>query len=81
MYKFAQTLKRKAMKVEVNNTEKNEEIKFPCLMIYKPTNLIILMQENLSGTVLSKGLSLWRDGEYSDDFGLSLKKSNPSKEV
>lgn len=67
------------MKVEVNNTEKNEEIKFPCLIIYKGTNLIILMQEDLSGTVLSNGSSGWRNGEYSDYFGLSLKEIKPFK--
>lgn len=37
------------------------------------------MQENLSGTVLSNGSSGWRNGEYSDDFGLSLKEIKPFK--
>jgi hypothetical protein len=46
------------MKVEINNKEQNTEIKFPCLMQSKISDLIILATsfngKSVTGTVLTK---------------------------
>ena len=58
------------MKVEVK--DKVSEIKYPCLMIYRKFNLIVLFDEEKCGTCINKGSSNDVLGEYETTYKMEL---------
>ena len=59
------------MKIEINNKEQNTEIKFPCLMVSKNGNIVIMTKQKEGFAVKHNSEKI---GYYSTDWDMSVFK-------
>lgn len=65
-------LKQKNMKSEIIEKEKEEELKFPCLMISKDTGNVYLMSSERSGTCVYSIYSSYKIADISTTLSFSI---------
>lgn len=56
------------MKSTVNCVDDTQEIKYPCLMEGKLTNMVVLFIAPRDGTVVYTGDSIWNEGFYTNTW-------------